>query len=337
MTRGYVLIIDNIKSHNILSCAYQNSDSYFSGLGIEVLNAYEKKDMENFIKDKLKENEDYNDDIEGIEWSWIDKAANPNPEECFFNDYAYVYVNKTDELMVYHYGDFSFKFKRKDIDVIRFIFDNSGEVYNKMAFDIKKREYERETYAHVKRILRNKMTVEEIQKVIETPVNSLYMESGRILDYFGSNNFDKRVVDVDTDLNIMFHVKKSTFYGEKRDVYIKTILGNILIKENSSSAESAERFIKRIIKEEYDSIMNLYELLSFIEEYQKVLDSYIFITKNIEIVKESSKNELEKIIEKIKEYKSSTLIFKKNNSTLSENRFRSELEKRREKMLKSES
>lgn len=333
MTRGYVIIIDNTKEHNILKCAYQNSDSYLSGLGLEVLEAYEKKEMESFIDEKLKEYDDYKEDLDEIEWSWIDSSVGG---EGFYNDYAYVYVAKTDELMIYYYGEFAFKFKRDSLEVVKFIFNNDGDIYTKMAFDINKREYEKDSFAHVRRILKNKMTIDDIQKAIDMPINSLYMESGRIVDSFSSDSFYKRVRDVDTDQEFKFFVKNASFYGEKKDIYLKTDFGNLLVKENATNQASAERIIKRFIKENYEEIMNIAKMFSLIEEYQERLNSYVFIKENYDIVDESSKEELEKTIDKIKVFKSSHLIFKKNNPTFGEARFREELEKRRREMLKSE-
>lgn len=332
MTRGFVIVINN--NNEISEAVYSNSDSYFSGLGMAVLEYFEKKDISSLIQNLLDEDEDLIKETEGIEWDWIEKQEHNS--ENFFVDYTYTYNKDKDTVTIYYCGTKAFTIKRPQIEVCRYIFENEEMLYRKMGFNKKLMKYDYPWYKFINTALRKHMSIEDLKQAQAELIDAFYMEEGRISDFFRKSDFYKKVIDVDTQREIRFRITPTTFSEEKRDVYIQTPFGSALIKGFVSNDKSAERCISKTIREERRTILNLMKILEYVNDYQDKLDKYMFIKKNYSIVDENSKKNLEETVSNILDFKKENPIIASNSHAFKEKTIRAYLETLRQKMLKSE-
>jgi hypothetical protein len=330
MTRGYVIIVNGT---NIEHAMYSNSDSYLSGLGLEVLEEIKKGTLEAYIETYKKENPHYNEDIDGIEMSWIvkDKSSSGG----FYVDYAYVYDITKKVLTVYNYGDLAFKIKEDEYEIAEFVFKNDYALYQKWAFDKKKLEYMYDNYKPFRDMLRKKATLSEYEAILEMKVDSFCVESGRFKENFHTSDYCKIIEDIDTEKKLHFLVKRSTFYGEKVDIYLKLPFGNVYLCQ-SSSDKAADKRVKVFAREDRIELLNVLKLLSILEKYEEMLGKYMFIKKNYTSACENSINQLEEILKEINKFKKENLLLRGRSSVYDEKHIKNYLERLRDKMLHSE-
>lgn len=326
MTRGFVVITDG---KNITKAMYNNADSYLSGLGVLVLEAMKHRRISEFIDEKA-EPEDA-EMIEGISMDWIIKTeANKNE---FFQDYAYVYNEKKDTLTVYNYGDLAFKITRDDIPVCEYVFEHDNDLYDRWAFDKNRLEYVEDTYKKFRSMLRSHAALSDYEALVATKVDSFYLEHGREVEHYGSKDYYKRVVDIDTNKKLKFYCQASTYYSDEKTIYLLTPFGRVHLAYSSTS-NGADMKIKKYCREKRTELLNALRIMEFFDEYKESMSKYVFIKRNFDTVSEHSMQELERIVNEIMEFKSAnpTLGLSRYDS----NYFRKALETERQKMLKSE-
>jgi hypothetical protein len=330
MTRGYVVIFNG---KEITSAMYHNSDSYLSYLGLIVLEHFKNDSLLEFINEYNKENPDYKEDIDGINMDWLIKDKKTSGG--YYVDYAYVYDSSKKTLTIYNYGDLAFKIKSTDYEIAKFVFENDYALYKKWAFDKTKLEYMSDNYKIFRAMLRRNALLQEYKEILDSKVNSFYVESGRLKENFHTSDYMKIVKDVDTEKELKFLIKKSTFYGEKVDIYLKLPFGNVYIGK-SSSDKAADKQVKKCVKENQELLSNVLGLISIIDEYKEMLNKYMFIKKNYSKASENSMKQLEEILEKINKYKKENILLKHSSSSYNEKYIRSYLEQLRKTMLNSE-
>lgn len=288
MTRGFVVLMKNGK---ILKIVESYSDSYLSGLGLEVLNIFEENRFEEAFKYILPVDleDGYNDDsyispisvVLGEET--IDKPLkscaltkeglidSKNNENTFFYDYSYIYDISKDVLKVYYYGKLYLTIKREDIPFYRHFIDND-ELYKELSYDEKTCTLSKDRIKEVKKFLKTKPTIEDIDNIVNNFKPKLFISDFRISDCWGNGSYKKVVNDMNYNEIATFIVSKD-FGSPKWSLAIQLPFVRNTIFYGTTSNVSCEKKIIELVKNKEELLINFKTVYDLVKSYiDKIYD-----------------------------------------------------------------
>lgn len=267
MTRGYVVILNNSK---IEKAGYSNSDSYFSWLGVKVIDAIKKNTLSEFVDELIK---DYPDELTNINFSWYRKTK--ENKDDWFVDYVYEYDTKKKKLTIYYYGTKALTFKiPEDLEVIDYIFNNYDEIWKKLSYNDEKLDYSNDDYKKLRQMQKEgRLTAAEIKKECNAVKNDIIFEFGRICDCW-PDSYKKVIRDEQTGRRMEFAISKNSYNDKYRIVIQLPYVRNSILKE-FGSPKTAEKTLIEFVRNNAEKlkinmlIFELYrEIIRFYDEHE---------------------------------------------------------------------
>lgn len=150
MTRGFIVLASGKK---IIRAAEINSDAYLSHCGVQILDAFEKDTVSEFIDNELRSKWLDTTDLADFTWDWVIRSKDNG--DNFFLDYSYVCDIKKNTLTVYYFGENLLTVHHEDIPLYRFIFEKDNELYRALSWDEEKWAHVKDYRKELKKLLKN--------------------------------------------------------------------------------------------------------------------------------------------------------------------------------------
>ncbi len=265
-TRGYLTIVD--ESKNIQMAAFHPHDSYPSYLGLEVLKAIQNCAFPQLIDDLHQKYPDELEMVEGIQRSWYIRGK--DNKDDFFYDYAYELNGSTQELTMYHYGNKALTIPFDQIPLFQYLFEREDDLYYPLCLDERSMTLKKDFYKEVRTMIQNGAGIDDFQAVIDQNLSVLYLDYGRIKDYWAidSNSFNKRVKD-SSGGELMFHVDES--FG-RFQIYVQTPFIRAPISHKPiQSASAAEKLLAELVRDRPDDIRATMRLFKDLTSYVRTI------------------------------------------------------------------
>lgn len=167
-TRAFIAITNKNK---IINAAYSRSDSYMSGLGIDLITEYEKGTFEQWVKKQREKYAEYNEECDRIRPEWYKKTSKSRAEDrC--EEYGYEYDASKSILSIYYYGKKIATVNRENADFWKLVAQNEGHLYEVLAYDANKMciNYSMEKlYAKLR-----KMDMQQLQATLDAKSNIVF-------------------------------------------------------------------------------------------------------------------------------------------------------------------
>lgn len=273
-TRGYLTIVDEQK--NIQMAAFYPHDAYPSHLGLHVLQAIQSCAFAQFIDDLHEKYPEELDMVSGIRRDWY--VRNATNKDGHFFDYAYELCGPTQELHVFHYGDHALTIPYDQIPFYQFIFEHEEGLYYPLCLDERTMTLKKDFYKEIRDMVKDGAGAEDFQALLEQNPSVIYMDSGRIRDYWSTTSDS-------------FHKYVRTSNGGKLDFYMDKSLGHFRIDIQTPfirapityspiySAAAAEKQLAELIRDRTDDVHATIRIFKELETYSKTVKA-IFANDN---------------------------------------------------------
>lgn len=277
MTRGFVVLMKNGK---IFKVVYSGSDSYPSNLGIFLLEAFEKDNIEkifmniNSIDDEdlslEADNEDaicslYGDDSRRFNSYKIRKEfliKNKSNINEYFLDYTYMYDINKKILKVYSYGELLYSIRKEDIQLYKFLFNNN-ELFYSICYNSKTASLDKDFNKEIKKVMRKNPSIEDL-KNIHHKEPKIFISTGKIGDVW-DNSYKKLVKDKKSYI-ATFIIMES--FGKYELLIQLPFIRNCIFK-GTSSPKSCEKKLIEIVKSNTDKLINFKKACYLYQKYEK--------------------------------------------------------------------
>ena len=276
MTRGYLVLLKNKK---IVKVAYSNSDSYYSGLGVNVLNSLRAGEdgFEELIEQTIN-----NEDLEGFNFSWYRRSI--KNKDNFFVDYVYEYDATKKILSIYYYGKKILSFGLDQLNLATFVFESEkigyAFAYNQenltLDFEIPTKE--------IKKAFDSKMTVAELSTIVDEKFNNIgfCLNEGKIKG-FDRDNYKKQAYFPTRRERFEFIIYQYNFGKKYFSIYIQTpFVRKPLFRQNFSSEKATLKALTEFLKTNKNKLIEVYKIYTLWDDQENKLDNLLKEFKNNE-------------------------------------------------------
>lgn len=280
MTRGYVVLV---KYGKILDVAYSNSNSYFKGLGLELLEAYKNNELEEF----LVLQDEYNFDNKCFfDKTWYSEKAYMKKfgslDGWFAVDYTYIFDLTKNKLIIYYFGKKYLAFDLFNVDTLIYLFKNYVSISNNICYDEKELNYKYDRFKNtINRLIKEgNFTIEELSR-LNYNEERIVVNCNHCIDFW-TDEFTKSYkyfveIENSNDFGRIVIINSSGKYNrfKKWNLYIQTSFSRKHIGLTFSSEKRAIKWLKEFVKNNINELKKFNEQEKYINLGKKQLDNML--------------------------------------------------------------